>query len=82
MSDDALPSPAQVRAGRALLGWSQQTLADAAGASRRAVLMVEDGTGGARTGRAVRDALVGAGVVFLHPGDRAAAGGAGVRLRN
>lgn len=81
MTNDALPSTAQLRAARALVGWSQAELADRAGASRRAVIMAEEGTGGPRVCRAVRAALEAAGVEFLSPGEASASGGAGVRLR-
>jgi transcriptional regulator with XRE-family HTH domain len=37
------PSPAQVRAGRALLDWSQQQLADLSGIGRRTVAAYENG---------------------------------------
>jgi transcriptional regulator with XRE-family HTH domain len=74
------PTPDQVRAARGLLDLSQQQLATAAGVSRRSVQMYELGTGGARTGRKVRDALEAAGVVFLQAGEPSPDGGPGVRL--
>ena len=40
---DTLPSPAQIIAGRALIGWSQQQLADASHTSRRTVATFEGG---------------------------------------
>ncbi len=41
--DHSLPTPAQIRAGRALVGWSQQDLAAGAGTSRRTVASFELG---------------------------------------
>ena len=43
MTDDALPSAAQIRAARALLGWSQTELAMKAGISRRSLTSIEVG---------------------------------------
>lgn len=41
MVDRQAVSPAQCRAGRAFLGWSQSVLADAAGVSRRSIAYYE-----------------------------------------
>lgn len=43
MVEDELPSTAQVRAARALLGWSQDRLAEESGTSRRTVATFELG---------------------------------------
>ena len=74
-------SARQVRAARALLGWSQQELADRAVVSLTAVKRLEAGLGDPRvsTVLAVRRALETAGVEFLAP---AGGKGAGVRLAN
>lgn len=72
-------SPPQLRAARALLGWSQERLADVSGIPKRTIARLE--LGGVapqqRTTRAIRAALEAAGVKFIEQnGD-----GAGVRLR-
>ncbi len=73
-------SSRQIRAARALLGWSQQELADRAILSLNAVKRLETGHGDPRmsTVMAVKTALEAAGVEF-----QPAAGGQGegVRLR-
>ena len=70
----------QIRAARALLGWSQQTLADRAVISLNALVRLESGRADTRisTLNAVQTALVRAGIEFLP----AAAKGEGVRLRD
>ena len=67
----------QVRAGRALLGWSQDQLVEASGVPKRTVARLElgDGTPQMRTLAAIRTALEAAGVEFTD-GDAP-----GVRLR-
>ncbi|MGJ5084428.1 helix-turn-helix domain-containing protein [Bradyrhizobium sp. HKCCYLRH1065] len=57
----------QIRAARALLGWSQQQLADKAIVSLNAVARLEGGNVDSRisTVQAVQDALVKAGIEFL-----------------
>ncbi|MCA3485850.1 MAG: helix-turn-helix transcriptional regulator [Rhodobacter sp.] len=71
----------QVKAARALLGWTQPDLAAASGVSVPTIarLESEDGTLGGRasTGAAIRAALEAAGVEFIAENG----GGAGVRLR-
>ncbi|MCQ0986501.1 helix-turn-helix domain-containing protein [Jiella sp. LLJ827] len=71
----------QVKAARALLGWSQNDLADRSGVSRPTVKRLEasDGELGGRatTSDAIRSALEAAGVEFIAENG----GGAGVRLR-
>jgi transcriptional regulator with XRE-family HTH domain len=68
----------QIRAARALLGWTQQQLADAAIVSFGAVTRLERGEVDPRvsTMTAIQGALVKAGVEFLPAGDK----GEGVRL--
>jgi transcriptional regulator with XRE-family HTH domain len=73
--------PAQVRAGRALIGWSQAKLAETAGAPVSAINEFETGAPGGAANEAVdkiRAALEAAGVVFLPKED--GVGGIGVRL--
>jgi transcriptional regulator with XRE-family HTH domain len=71
--------PAQIRAARALINWSQENLADAAGVALTSVrdLEAEKRTSESGTSVNVRDALVNAGIEFL-PGTPE--GGPGVRL--
>jgi transcriptional regulator with XRE-family HTH domain len=70
----------QVKAARALLGWSQEDLAEAAGVSVPTLKRLEAGEGllggRAETGRKIRTAIEAAGVEFIHEKD----GGPGVRL--
>lgn len=70
-------SPAQVRAGRALLGWSQDQLVERSGVPKRTLARLELGEGAAqrRTLAAIRAALEAAGVEFTN-GDAP-----GVRLK-
>jgi predicted transcriptional regulator len=71
----------QVKAARALLGWTQPDLAAASGVSVPTIarLESEDGTLGGRasTGDAIRAALESAGVIFVAENGE----GPGVRLR-
>lgn len=71
--------PAQIRAGRALIGWSQRQLADVAGLSLSSVRDYENERRGGVVGglRSIRAALENEGVVFL-AGDET--DGPGVRL--
>ena len=73
-------SPRQIRAARALLGWSQQQLADKAIVSLNAVTRLEKAKVDSRTSTvsAIERALIKAGVEFL-PAD---VKGEGVRLRS
>lgn len=75
----------QVKAGRALLRWSQVDLAEASGVSIPTIKRLEAGSGPlagyGRTQIAMREALERAGVEFIGEGDRSAPAGAGVRLR-
>jgi predicted transcriptional regulator len=74
---------AQIRAARALLGWSQPTLAAAAGVSLPTIVRMEGQQGPGRSSaanvHAVQKALEDAGIVFIPPGDEGA--GPGVRLK-
>jgi transcriptional regulator with XRE-family HTH domain len=71
--------PAQIRAGRALLDWSQVQLAAAAGIGVSSVKAFESGRPGKELSAAgpLRVALEGAGIVFLSGDER---DGPGVRL--
>lgn len=75
---------AQIRAARALLGWSQPALAKASGISLPTIVRMEGQQGPGRSSAgnvdAVRRALEAAGVVFLE-GDDADGTGPGVRLK-
>lgn len=71
----------QVKAARALIGWSQEELASSAGVSLPTVKRLEaaDGVLGGRatTGNKIKEALERAGVEFIDENG----GGPGVRLR-
>jgi predicted transcriptional regulator len=73
-------TPRQIRAARALLGWSQQHLADKAIVSLNAVTRLEKGKVDSRvsTITAIEKTLAKAGIEFLPVGER----GEGVRLRS
>lgn len=62
-------TPAQMRAGRALLGWSQQQLADAASIGLASVNNYERGVSDPRlsTLLKVRNVMAAAGVIFIEP---------------
>lgn len=82
-ADDATLDPAQVRAARGLLGWSQADLARKAGVSRTTVIHYEQGSRMPirAVAHGVRAALERGGAGFI--GDGAASppdGGVGVRL--
>jgi predicted transcriptional regulator len=68
----------QIRAARALLGWSQQQLADKAIVSLNAVTRIERGKVDSRlsTLKAIEKALIKAGIEFIPAGEK----GEGVRL--
>ena len=72
-------SSGQVRAARALLGWSQDRLVEASAVPERTLLRFELGQGEPqrRTVTAIRGALESAGVEFIAENG----GGPGVRLR-
>ena len=75
----------QIRAARALLGWSQPELAAAAGLSMSSIRRIETPGGPARSKagslEAVRQTFEKAGVVFQASGEMVD-GGPGVRLRH
>lgn len=75
---------AQIRAARALVGWSGDQLAAAAGVSLQTIRRMESDLGPGRSSAAnvaaVQRALEGAGVVFVAP-DEASGVGPGVRLK-
>jgi len=75
---------AQIRAARALLGWSQPALAQASGLSLPTIVRMEGQQGPGRSAAAnvdaVQRALEEAGVIFLGPKE-VYQGGAGVRLK-
>ncbi len=79
MSDEMTLSPAQSRAGRALIEWTRDDLAEAAKTARSTLADFEAGKRSPhpRTLAAVRTALESAGVEFIAENG----GGAGVRLR-
>jgi predicted transcriptional regulator len=70
----------QIRAARALLGWSQQQLADKAIVSLNAVARLENGVVDSRisTVQSIHRALVKAGIEFLDADQK----GEGVRLKS
>lgn len=77
MSEDI--HPGQLRAARALVGWTREQLAEAAGTTTRTLARLEAGETEARTStaRAIRTALETAGVIFVQENGE----GPGVRLR-
>jgi transcriptional regulator with XRE-family HTH domain len=74
-------SAAQCRAGRALLEWSRDRLAEEAGVGLRTIVNFESGARAPRqpTLEALLRALTSAGVIVLYEG-KSAPGGDGVRL--
>lgn len=76
----AMITPRQIRAARALLGWSQQQLADEAIVSLNAVTRLEKGKVDSRvsTITAIEKTLIKAGVEFLASGEK----GEGVRMKS
>ncbi|MGA1860339.1 helix-turn-helix domain-containing protein [Azospirillum sp. 11R-A] len=77
MSEDI--HPGQLRAARALIGWTREALAEAAGTTTRTLARLEGGETEARssTARAIRRALEAAGVIFIDENGE----GPGVRLK-
>lgn len=73
---------AQIRAGRAALGWTAQQLADAAGIASRTVLRVESNAGVPQTTTGtlakIQAALEAAGIEFIGTPDD----GPGIRIRS
>jgi predicted transcriptional regulator len=76
-------TPAQIRAARALIGWTQADLAKASGVSEVAIKNLERGATDPRvsTINNIQAAFDKAGVIFLDSGDTRG-GGSGVRLRS
>lgn len=78
-------TPAQMRAARALLGWDQRRLAEAAQLSLPTVRRMEGSTGTVRGNVdslvKVVDALDRAGVALINEGEKSSTGGRGVRLK-
>ncbi len=74
--------PQQCRAGRALIGWSQDQLSSASKVAKATIANFEAGRRQPyeRTLSDIREALEREGVIFLADGE-AADGGPGVRLR-
>lgn len=72
-------APAQLRAARALIGWSREQLAHAAGSTERTIARIELAETLPRpaTLQSLRTALEAAGVIFVDENGE----GAGVRLR-
>jgi len=79
-------SSAQMRAARALLGWDQRQLAEAAGLSLPTIQRMEASDGQVRGNvdslMKVVEALERAGVELIAEGAASPAGGRGVRLKN
>ena len=74
--------PAQSRAARGLLDWSQEDLAKHAGLSLSTVRNYEKGRSDpySRNLEAIRKAFEAAGIEFIEPDAASLAGGGGVRL--
>lgn len=72
----------QIKAARALLGWSQSELCQHAGISRATLNDLENDTGDPRRSSIARveDAFQRHGVVFIAPGASSLTGGPGVRM--
>ena len=83
MSESRHLAPAQVRAARALIGWTQGELAVRAAIGKQTVVRFEGGGHAPISAvvEAIRVALEAAGIEFIPEGATSAAGGAGVRLR-
>lgn len=75
--------PSQLRAARALVGWSREKLSETTKIAPRTIARIEDGEVTPRGGtmEAIREALEAAGVVFLADGETVD-GGPGVRLKS
>ncbi len=80
MANTAMLTPAQIRAARALLNWSQASLAEASGVASQSIKNIERGVTDPRlsTAMAIKTTLEKAGVRFLEAGDSAT--GPGVAL--
>jgi transcriptional regulator with XRE-family HTH domain len=75
-------TPAQIRAARALVGWTQADLSRASGVSEISIKNIERGVTDPRasTLAAIQKAFDEAGAMFLEPGDTRD-GGSGIRLK-
>jgi len=82
MQQSAMITAGQIRAARALIGWTQVDLAKASGVSEISIKNIERGATDPRasTLEAFQRAFEKVGVVFLEPGD-VRDGGEGVRLK-
>jgi predicted transcriptional regulator len=82
MQQSGMITAGQIRAARALIGWTQVDLAKASGVSEISIKNIERGATDPRasTLEAFQRAFEKAGVVFLEPGD-VRDGGEGVRLK-
>jgi len=84
-SSNRMLTGSQIRAARALLNWSAQDVADAAGLGYATVQRAERADGIPRTTAprlfAIQHALEAAGVMFVGEGQTSHDGGPGVRLR-
>jgi transcriptional regulator with XRE-family HTH domain len=80
--DADMITPGQIKAARALIGWTQAGLAEASGISEISIKKIETGATDPRSSTlaAIQAAFNDAGVVFLEPGDTRD-GGPGVRMR-
>lgn len=72
----------QIKAARAILGWSQSDLCEHSGISRATLNDLENNTGDPRRSSIsrVEDAFQKHGVTFIAPGATSLGGGPGVRL--
>jgi transcriptional regulator with XRE-family HTH domain len=76
-------TPQQLRAARAIVGWSREALAEKSGVPAITTKQFENGGTDPRlsTLHKWRRALEAAGVVFIDPGAKSDDGGPGIRLR-
>jgi transcriptional regulator with XRE-family HTH domain len=78
-------SARQIKAARALIGWSQADLAQASGVSEPTIKRLEAGEGAiggrSETGDRVQVALQRAGIVFFSENEASPRGGPGLRLK-
>jgi DNA-binding XRE family transcriptional regulator len=81
MANAGMLTPAQIRAARALLNWSQAQLAEASEVASQSIKNIERGVTDPRlsTAMAIKTSLEKAGVQFLEPSDSAT--GPGVALK-
>ncbi|MCV6548317.1 MAG: helix-turn-helix transcriptional regulator [Cohaesibacter sp.] len=74
----------QMKAARAIIGWSQSQLSEATSLSLPTIKRMET-QGVERSSfanvNAVKEALENAGIIFISPGETSQEGGAGVRLK-